>query len=112
MMGLSPVLADNSLVGRPQEDEDDEILEWKVAATSRQMLAIWQHLNDEKQGRPAPSLTVDDLAQALGASKQRIYRWLNKGLVPGAFKLGPEKKAHWFIPADAPSRFRSQGTVR
>lgn len=60
--------------------------------------------------RPAPPLSVAELAEALGLTRSKTYRLLERGLIPGAFKTDPTlPKSHYFIPADAPARFRARG---
>jgi hypothetical protein len=59
---------------------------------------------------PQTHLTVPELAEALGFSVHRTRRLLQRGLVPGAFKIDPGlSRSHYYIPGDAAERFRAQG---
>ena len=65
---------------------------------------------------PAPQvdrsrrITVAELASQLGFSESATYRRLAQGAIPGAFKTDANStKSHWYIPADAASRFRAKG---
>ncbi len=57
-----------------------------------------------RDGKGTHRLTVAELAADLGYSVHQTYRLLERGLVPGAFKAG----SRWYIPGDAPARFRAQ----
>jgi hypothetical protein len=53
-------------------------------------------------------LTVAELAADLDIPVSTAYRWLERGLIPGAQKVDPHSpRSGWWIPADAPARFRA-----
>jgi hypothetical protein len=55
-------------------------------------------------------LTVRELSDAIGLPAHTTYRLLERGAIPGCFKLDPTRpKSHFYIPADAPQRFRARG---
>jgi excisionase family DNA binding protein len=58
-------------------------------------------------------ITVVELARRLGVSRHAAYRLLEAGAIPGAFKVNGTRRAHWFIPGDAPEKFlaRSEGAA-
>ena len=51
-------------------------------------------LDELFQGQP-PTLTVSQVAQILGMTKQGVYNWVRDGVIP-AYKVG----STWFIVRD------------
>lgn len=52
-----------------------------------------------------PELTVQEVANQLRVSKTTIYRYLEKGLLPGAWQMEKD----WRIPQSAVSAYRERG---
>lgn len=58
--------------------------------------------------KPEPSITVPQLATAIGQSDGATRNLLDKGLIPGARRKTPGKSnSPWLIPASAPGKYLS-----
>lgn len=42
----------------------------------------------------ADIITVDELAECIGANRKTVYRWFNAGQLPGARRLGRSIRIH------------------
>lgn len=63
-------------------------------------------LDDFLEGRPE-TLSVPEVAEILGLSKQSLYTWLRDGVIPG-YKIGTT----WFILRDELKETMRQGSNR
>lgn len=75
--------------------------------------ASW--LSDEPPDRvddePAPKpISVSELSAQIGLPVHAVYRLLERGAVPGVFKLDEtRRKSRYYIPPDAAQRFFARG---
>lgn len=82
---LQNILVDKSLTGEQRAKSLTNFI--------NDVLEVW----NKKPKKDLQLLTVDDYMKNTGKSRSTVCRWLKRGLIPGARRIGEGKNSKWVI---------------